>query len=388
MFIVKILRWLRGYVVFCVSDGFSERFLNLCSNAGVMLWNTRMRGEMLFSNVRAGEYRHLREYAKKSGVKMRVKERHGMPFLIKRYRARSGLAFGFVFLLAFVYVMSSMVWIVEIEGNSKVPDSQIYSVLSQLGVRQGALKGGLDIQEIQRRALSGIPELSWLSVNIDGCLACIEVREQTAAPEVTDLTTPSNVVASRDGQIIKLEVLEGKAAQKNGSAVVKGDLLINGITEDKDGTPRLHRARGNVVALTSHEAVCEIPFITESEILSSEKTRYSLIGFSLKLPLGISGDDMHWYSHTSYACTGETVLPLGIERERFAVYSPGEITLSENQAQLLAVEEFFHIQRRELAGTEVTASQLSLEFGSDSCKISGKYMCEEKIGEERRIIIE
>ena len=44
MWIEKIIGYLRGYVVICADGLFCERFLNICSNRGIFLWNVRRLG--------------------------------------------------------------------------------------------------------------------------------------------------------------------------------------------------------------------------------------------------------------------------------------------------------------------------------------------------------
>ena len=64
------------------------------------------------------------------------------------------------------------------------------------------------------------------------------------APEFPDSTTPCNIVASQDGTIMGIEATVGVAEVRSGDAVLKGDLLISGITENLDKTYNLKAARG------------------------------------------------------------------------------------------------------------------------------------------------
>ena len=41
MFVLNIIRWFVGYVVFTVEGNGQERFVNLCARFGYTIWNVR-----------------------------------------------------------------------------------------------------------------------------------------------------------------------------------------------------------------------------------------------------------------------------------------------------------------------------------------------------------
>ena len=47
MIIVRLLRWIFGYVEFRVEGRFPERFLNLAAGKSINLWKLRSRGKAL-----------------------------------------------------------------------------------------------------------------------------------------------------------------------------------------------------------------------------------------------------------------------------------------------------------------------------------------------------
>ena len=54
------------------------------------------------------DYRTIRPIARKSGVRLKVRERHGLPFLLGKYKARCGLLIGLLLLLKkFIIFVSS-----------------------------------------------------------------------------------------------------------------------------------------------------------------------------------------------------------------------------------------------------------------------------------------
>ena len=106
MSVADILGYIRGYVVICAEGCFLERFLNICMRRGIFLWDVKRRGDTcLDACISAKGFKALRQIAKKTKTRVRIKSRHGLPFLLFRYRKRRLAAVGVV-LFAAVLSMS------------------------------------------------------------------------------------------------------------------------------------------------------------------------------------------------------------------------------------------------------------------------------------------
>ena len=71
MFVLNLIRWFVGYVVFTVEGNGQERFVNLCARFGYTIWNVR-RKEYFFVSISRTKYRMLKNLAKQTGVKIRI----------------------------------------------------------------------------------------------------------------------------------------------------------------------------------------------------------------------------------------------------------------------------------------------------------------------------
>ena len=87
-----------------------------------------------------------------------------------------------------------------------------------------------DTGQAKRDILLKVDEIGWLSVNIIGSHANVEVKEKIEKPELEDNPSPCNIKASADGVITKITAGEGMSQVKKGSGVAKGDLLISGVS--------------------------------------------------------------------------------------------------------------------------------------------------------------
>jgi similar to stage IV sporulation protein len=255
MIFIKIWNSIIGYLVIKV-DGLSlEKFINLCVSRGIRLWGIkRISYTSLVANIGIKDFKALPPIVRKVHSKIKIVNKKGLPFLLYRFRHRKMLLIGIVIFMATLYVLSSFIWQVDVVGTLKINPDIIYANLEEKGLKPGAYKGNLDTWKIENEMLIEIPELSWISIEFKGTKAIIRVIEGERPPKLLDAKTPCNIIASKDGIIIQLLVLEGDAMVEVGETVRKGQLLVSGIIHHEDtNTLRYVHAKAKIFARTWYE---------------------------------------------------------------------------------------------------------------------------------------
>ena len=265
MLLTSALRWFPGWVRVELEGGYPARMLNEMTAAGLPLWNVRLRGEGLRLSCPAGVYRHLRPLARRACMRMRVRRKHGLPFWVHRYRRRGGLAVGLVVYGILLALLAPRIWAVEVVGNSATSTQEILAVAQDMGVLIGHRTDRLDIKRLEIVGLSRLPTIGWITVNPRGSVARVEVTERGPTPQVLDLSTPSDMVALRDGLVTSVTVRSGTCAVKAGEAVKAGDLLIGGRVESELGE-QLYRSYGEVWAQTKRRITVSVPLSFEQAV--------------------------------------------------------------------------------------------------------------------------
>lgn len=389
---IAFVRWVLGWVEFKIlprRKGACERFLNLCARQGISLWRIGRAQESFTAAVAVGNYEELRPIARKAGVRLNCRKRHGLPFLLKKISARKGLVAGAVLFVAALHIFSLYVWSVQVTGNTEIPSEKILAQARDLGLSQGALKSRLDYQELQRRLMIAFPDVSWLSVNTQGCTIEIALEERVKSPETERGEVISNLKASESGQILKMEVTDGVSQVKVGDAVVKGQLLVSGIAEDETGGTRLMRSAGRVIAETEKSLVAEVPLRqTVLRPTGKQIVRRSVRIFGLELPLSLSGRPQGEYRKESKRVTlqGKTgELPLSMYTEVWSEQQPEEVTLTEQQAKEQARKKLEEQKQQEWQGVTILSSDLSEKVEDGVYRLSLFCHCEENIALESEI---
>ena len=201
---------------------------------------------------------HARAAAEKAMCEVREgKTRGALPWL-RRLLRRPVLVLCLLFNLAAALILPQFVFFYEVVGNETVPEAQILRALEELGVGFGTFGPDIRPQWIKDHMLNLIPELQWITVTQNGCLAQVVVRERLELPETEDRTAPAHVVATQSGIITSQSILAGQALFGVGDTVVAGDRLVSGLV-DLERTYILEHANAEIYARTWRKGTVYTP---------------------------------------------------------------------------------------------------------------------------------
>lgn len=358
--IIEALRAVTGYVEFEVCGGFAERFINLCSIDGILLWNVQNDGAKVKAFTSVGGFDRMQRAVNNSGMVLLSSRERGFPQFAKRHKLRLGAAFGAILCIAFIVFMSSLIWSVEIVGNTTVKATDLTEYAGCIGIKPGAFKRNIDAKRAASLIVLNNKGLAWAAVNIFGGKAVIEVRE--VVPEITgDGKTPCNVIARKPGQIIKTEVFSGTCTVSENEAAADGDLLISGIIKNKDGSESIVHASGRVLAKTENLFSAETALTLDTEICTKICELSYFRFFVFDIPLNAVPEGEASGAHTDRIKAHGESLPFGITRRVFTVFENRTVTLTENQAALFSLRDCIYNMRTELSSADIS---------SVDCKIS------------------
>ncbi len=191
-----------------------------------------------------------------------LKEKGVLPFL-KKLCCRPGLAVGIVLSLFLLWQSSNYVWDIRVYGNQRLSDEEIVEILSKNGFAIGSRHSAMDLHELCNKIPIGNKDIAWISVNMMGSVAEIQVVEMVKKPDEKDPVKEElvNLVASREGQILWFELSSGRAVVSVGQTVQKGQMLVAGFSEKETGLhPKI--SAGKVYARTMLFKECFVPYET------------------------------------------------------------------------------------------------------------------------------
>lgn len=391
MFLLTLIRYLRGYVWFEARGGFVERFLNLAARARIPIWSGRKLGEVYTGCVPAGSYRKLRVHARKSGVKLRITDKKGAPFYRIKYRKRTGLLVGVLLFAGFVATMSQFIWRIEISGNQKVQDTAILQALDALDIAPGTLRSSIQVRSCESRLVLMLPDLSWAALNIDGSSLRVEVSESTLPPIMVDPTSPCNIIAKEAGQILSMHVFDGQAVVQQGDTVLPGDLIVSGILQDQRGQSRFRHASAKILARVEQELVVEVP-LQQTEFIETGKVRKrGYLGvFGADLPLFLPFQIPTPYRverSTSPLSVFSVELPVHWLWEEYILMEEVPLTLTEEEAKQEAIRELALLRQTRLGDVQILNQTIKGQLTDTAFIITAVYTCDMDIAVQKEIAV-
>ena len=346
---IRPLLFLVGYHLLSVSDAQSASFVNLCAAAGIVYHNAgvRVEGEQrryVFRLSPAAAFRAT-TLCESRGIEVKTDSRHGLPTVCRGLFARPGIILGACMFFLLIGLSGRVIWDIRIEGNTHVSEEKIEALLAESGMSVGSRCDGLDIDAIQNHVLILSDEISWISVNVTGTVADVEVREVSPAPEKQEIAS-SNLVATRNGTVIAFEGVRGNIAVELGEAVSGGQLLVGGVYGSEDTATRFVRSSGSIIALCEREYHVEVPLDFEKKVYTGrQKTKKSLIFFDKEVKFFINSGNSYTTCDTInrveyFNLFGLGELPIGIRTVRYIEYETqtarrSEQTASEQASYLL-----------------------------------------------------
>lgn len=227
---VEFLKYVRGYLRIRVSGFSPERFMNLCSNKGILLWKIEREGDVYYMNIHLDGFRALRPIVRKTGTKVAVLERCGLPFFLPKLFRRKAFIGGLMLAVAFWMVSSLFIWDIQTAGNYRITDDVFNTFLRKQQVTVGMKKNELDIGALEKHIRRTFPEITWASARLSGTKLLIEIKENDA-PIITQQEAAeegSELVTDYDGTVVAIIVRSGVPKVKVGDTVAKGDVLVAG----------------------------------------------------------------------------------------------------------------------------------------------------------------
>lgn len=230
----KLIKWLFGYLTVHISGTSPERFINLCSNRRIYIWNINRNDENYFFNISLRNYRRLKPIFRKTKLIPKIDKKHGLPFFLYRNRRRKGFFIGILMCMLLVYIMSLYIWDISILGGYKYTPEAMLKFLAANDIKPGIRKKRISGSDIEEEIRLAYEDIGWVSAEIRGTRLIIKITETNMPVPIVEATAPSHIIAAKDAVIKRIVTRSGTPMVKPGDVVRKGDILVSGVLELMD----------------------------------------------------------------------------------------------------------------------------------------------------------
>jgi len=398
--VIKFLKYLKGYVRIKVWGFSPERFMNLCSNKNILLWDIVKEGDVYYMSISLKAFYQLRPIVKKTGTKVVILKRYGLPFFVPVMLSRKVFVLGLLACITFWMWSSLFIWDIELSGNYQITDDVFMSFLKESDIKAGMLKNELDLVTLEKEIRRYFPEVTWTSAKLDGTKLQIDIKENDA-PIITASVEEEggrDLVANYDGTITSMIVRTGVPTVSIGDTVENGTILVEGKIPiyNEDATVREYQyvaADADIYMehMISYEDKLPFDYI-QKDYTGRTKTRY-FIRFGnneLKIESGTP--------FLVYDCIIKEYKPALFEKLSIPVfwgsytyreYMNVEYVYSLEQARQILEEKISEFETSlEEKGVQIIEKDVKMDSGGGNWIVSGEFSIIEQIGLNKDTVVE
>lgn len=365
----NLLHFISGYVRAEVKGYDTELFLDRCLQNDIPIWMVkRLNDETISCYFYLNDVTKMKVLMRRLDCKLSFKEKHGLPFIKKKLYSRKGIVLGLITSLAVMFILSNMVWSIQIHSENPEIEHEVRKTLHQMGIKRGTFILFLpNEQEIQQQLTEKMDALTWVGVQRLGTRYTFELVEKKT-PDEKEALNPRHLIAKKKAIIHKVFTEQGQALVEERDYVQKGEVLISGIIGSEDNE-KVVPAKGSVLGEVWYLSEVTVPLNT-TFVTNTGRTMNK---YALKL--------------------GKLMIPIwGFENESFVkkeilndikpiYFFKWQLPISFQKQQILEIEhrerKLDEQEARELA-LEMTEKELTQKLDNDA-EIKGKKILREKV---------
>ena len=377
-----------------------ERFFNIAAQREIEIWDieTEEREKKcggkrsVYFKIMPRDFKHLKSIAEKTGVRLRITEKHGLPFWMITGRRRSLWVGGLAAFFLLIFVSSFYVWDISFDGNCRFTDETLLHFIDAVPVRCGMRKSEISCADLENRIRNAFPEISWVSAELTGTRLTVHIRENDGILKAEkEPETPCNLAAKADGTVIKMIVRNGIACVKAGDTVAAGDILVSGKLPIYDDSETLVKTN-KVHAETTKTAGWTIPETEEIRAATGKKRRGLFLKFAgaefyfLMPDLKKESTWELFMEETQLRLSENFYLPVYVGILTAREYVPYEKVLTKTEVSD-AADRYLNEYMQNLTekGIQILGSDVKIERSGSHWKIHGTLTVVEDIAKESPI---
>lgn len=389
---VEFLKYVKGYLRIRVWGFSPERFMNLCSNRSILLWDIVKEGDTYYMSISLSSFYKLRPIAKKTGTRVVILQRCGLPFLLPGLIKRKVFILGLICAVAFWIGSSYFIWDIELEGNYQITEDMFDSFLAERRVKVGMRKGELDIGLLEKEIRKSFPQVTWTSAKLSGTKLEISIKENDAPIIVEEPKDGGgqDLVSEYDGVIVAMIIRKGVPKVAIGDTVEKGTVLVEGSVPifNEDATVREYtyvRADADIVlehTRTYQEKLA--PDYISKEYTGRTKKRYFIRFGEKKLAMPENRPYLVYDSlirESSALVLEKLGIPLFWGSYTHREYQNVEYEYTLEQAETLLNEKLsIFLTSLEEKGVQIMKKNVKIDTNDGMWVLDGTFLVREKIG--------
>lgn len=383
----RFFLFLRGYYLIKVQGFGTERFINLCKAKNIYLWAIQMSHNEYRMKISMDDYKLLTEIVNKTGVKVDILKKYGLPFLFFKKKNRLFYCCFILVALILIFISNLFVWKIEFEGNYMVSEEQLNDFLRSFEVEEGVLKKEIPYVVLEEQLRKEFPIIKWCSVALSGNVLYIRIEENNLLKDENTLVASgiySDIVSQADGVVTSVLVRNGLAQVKAGDKVTKGQILVTGAVPIYDDSLQIknyhyYDADADVIIETSISYEDKLDTVYFQKEYTGRKKEQAYIKINNKdIHLPFSPGFAYYDTYTTtrqLKLFNSLVLPVYYGTHEAREYYLVEQEYSKDEVQKIFNEKLmnYYISLSE-KGVQILQKDVKIEHNANNWGIKGNFI--------------
>ena len=393
MFIKIILSYILGYLRVSIEGYYIERFINICKNNKITIWNLKRNKEIEMNlNVRISEFKQLCQIAKKTKCKIKIKNKKGIPFLLYKYKKRKIFLILLILMACFIGLSSNFVWNVDIKEENGQKLENIEQDIENAGLKTGTLKTKIKTKEIINKIRFQRKDVAWIGIELKGTNAIVKLVKADEKPDIIDENEYCSIVSDKAGIITKISAQTGTANVNVGDIVKENDILINGWMEGKFTGIRYVHAKGEIEAKVWHTKHKKILYNTTQTVETGKienKYEVKINNFKINFYKNLSKFEIYDTIETEnkFKIFSDFYLPISLIKKVNKEQQKVQKKYSLDEAKTLGIEELQKELDQEIENKDkIVNKNINTYEQEDGVDIYVTYEVLENIGTNEKIV--
>ena len=392
--LIKILfNYIIGYIRISVEGYYIERFINICRNNKIVIWNLkRDKNVKLELNIGIRDLKKLRKIAKQTKCKIKILRKKGLPFLSNKYKKRKIFGILLLLLVILLAVSSNFIWNIDVVMENNEQMDNIYQDVENSGLSIGKLKSQINTKEIINNIRLNRDDIAWMGIELKGTNAIVKVVKATSKPEIIDENDYCNIVSNKQGVVTKINAQNGTIAVKVGDTVNIGTVLINGWMEGKYTGIRYVHAKGDIEAKVWYTERKKIEYnTTERRETGNVENKYKIKinNFEINLSKRVSKFQIYDTidSENKFKIFSDFYLPVSLVKTTNKEIQEEQKIYTTEEAKNIGIQELQEKLDRKIDNKEKIVNKIINTYEKeDGIEIYVTYEVLENIGTNEKIV--
>ena len=232
MLIFKLMYLIKGYAVIRLKNANCEKIMNLLRKNRIIMWDVEKSYNEIKFKISYDDYKKYSNII--AQTKMESIKTKGFALKLSKVKVRKGFIAGLFILIVCFYLLTSLIWNVEVIGTNQTTANKVIDFLEKNEINVPVSQGRLEIKSIETLLYKNFDNFKFVEVYVEGSNLIIFVKEKTKETAEIKSHEPTSIVSRKNAIIDKVIAKSGQPVVKEGNVVYEGQTLVMGIVKNKN----------------------------------------------------------------------------------------------------------------------------------------------------------